>query len=63
MYHLIYQQETDGEIFIESIRTKHLVYEFIKEKNLHHYDLVDGVVLKSFNQKSFNLEILKGKHY
>lgn len=65
MYYLIYQKETDGEIIIKSLRTQDEVHKFITTISLYpeDYSLIEGTILKDFNNKTFNLEILKGKHY
>lgn len=61
MLQLIFQEETDGEIKIQSFPTTASVRRFVFNMKLgpNDYAIIEGKILKSFDNKTFTE---KGKH-
>lgn len=62
-YIIVYQIDTDGNIELKTFSTGASLRRFIMQKNMHplDYAVMSGKLLKSFDNKSFDLKNLKGE--
>ena len=49
-YLFVYTKETDGKIFIETLTSKE-IKEKIKGFDYSDYAIIDGIIIKNFNEK------------